>query len=60
MHLRSTVGDALRVHIKTFCVSDISPNRARNRSDRIPVYWVCYVTEQYVPRIGYLKERVSA
>jgi hypothetical protein len=29
-----------------------------NRRDRSPGYRLCYVIEQYVPRIGYLKERV--
>jgi hypothetical protein len=27
-------------------------------ADRSPGYRLCYVTEQYVPMIGYLKERV--
>jgi hypothetical protein len=44
--------------MKSYCLSDISPSRTHNRRDRSPVYRLCYVTEQYVPRIGYLKERV--
>jgi hypothetical protein len=41
--------------MKSYCLSDISPSRTHNRSDRSPGYRLCYVTEQYVPRIGYLK-----
>jgi hypothetical protein len=44
--------------MKSYCLSDISPSRTQNRRDRSPGYRLCYVTEQYVPRIGYLKERV--
>jgi hypothetical protein len=44
--------------MKSYCLSDISPSRIHNRRDRSPGYRLCYVTEQYVPRIGYLKERV--
>jgi hypothetical protein len=44
--------------MKSYCLSDISPSRTHNRRDRSPGYPLCYVTEQYVPRIGYLKERV--
>jgi hypothetical protein len=44
--------------MKSYCLSDISPSRTHNRRDRSPGYRLCYVTEQYVPRIGYLKERV--
>jgi hypothetical protein len=44
--------------MKSYCVSDISPRRTHNRRDCSPGYRLCYVTEQYVPRIGYLKERV--
>jgi hypothetical protein len=44
--------------MKSYCFSDISPSRTHNRKDRSPGYRLCYVTEQYVPRIGYLKERV--
>jgi hypothetical protein len=43
---------------ESYCLSDISPSRTHNRRDRSPGYRLCYVTEQYVPRIGYLKERV--
>jgi hypothetical protein len=45
--------------MKSYRLSDISPSRTHNRSDRSPGYRLCFVTEQYVPRIGYLKERVS-
>jgi hypothetical protein len=41
--------------MKSYCLSDISPSRTHNRRDRSPGYRLCYVTEQYVPRIGYLK-----
>jgi hypothetical protein len=44
--------------MKAYCLSDISPSRTHNRRDRSPGYRLCYVTEQYVPRIGHLKERV--
>jgi hypothetical protein len=43
--------------MKSYCLSNISPSRTHNRSDRSPGCRLCYVTEQYVPRIGYLKER---
>jgi hypothetical protein len=46
--------------MKSYCLSDISPSRTHNRRGRSPGYRLCYVTEQYVPRIGYLKERVRA
>jgi hypothetical protein len=45
--------------MKSYCLSDISPSRTHNRRDRSPGYRLCYVTEQYVPRIAYLKERVK-
>jgi hypothetical protein len=44
--------------MKSYCLRDISPSRTHNRRDRSPGCQLCYVTEQYVPRIGYLKERV--
>jgi hypothetical protein len=44
--------------MKSYCLSGISPSRTLNRSDRSLGYRLCYVTERYVPRIGYLKERV--
>jgi hypothetical protein len=44
--------------MNSYCLSDISPSRTHNRRDRSPGYRLCYVTEQYVPRIGYLQERV--
>jgi hypothetical protein len=40
--------------MKSNCLSDISPSRTHNRSDRSPGYRLCYVTERYLPRIGYL------
>jgi hypothetical protein len=39
-------------------LSDISRQVGHNRRDRSPGYRLYYVTEQYDPRIGYLKERV--
>jgi hypothetical protein len=44
--------------MKSYSLSDISPSRTHNRRDRSPGCRLCYVTEQYVPRIGYLKESV--
>jgi hypothetical protein len=44
--------------MKYYRLSDISPSRTHNCGDRTPGYRLCYVTEQYVPRIGYLNERV--
>jgi hypothetical protein len=44
--------------MKSYCLSDISPSRTHNCRDRSSGYRLCYVTEQYVPRIGYLKERI--
>jgi hypothetical protein len=49
-----------RLLMKSYCLSDISPSRTHYRRDRSPGYRLCYVTEQYVPMIGYLKERVRA
>jgi hypothetical protein len=46
------------IRMKSYCLSDISPSRTGNRSDRSPGCRLFYVTERYVPRIGYLKERV--
>jgi hypothetical protein len=46
--------------MNSYCLSDISPSTTHNRSDRSPGCRLCYVTEQYVPRIGYLKERVRS
>jgi hypothetical protein len=43
--------------MKSYCLSDISPSRTNNRSNRSPGCRLCYLTEQYVPRIGYLEER---
>jgi hypothetical protein len=46
--------------MKSYSLSDISP-RIRNRRDDValvPCYRLCYVTEQYVPKIGYLQKRV--
>jgi hypothetical protein len=40
---------------ESYCLRDISPSRTHNRRDRSPGYRLCYVTEQYGPRIGYLK-----
>jgi hypothetical protein len=42
--------------MESYCLSDISPNRTHNRSNRSPGYRLCYVTEQYVPRL-WLPER---
>jgi hypothetical protein len=44
--------------VKSYCLSDISLSRTHNRRDRSPGYQLCCVTEQYVARIGYLKEHV--
>jgi hypothetical protein len=44
--------------MKSYCLRDISPSRTDNRSDRSPGCRLYYVTEQHVPRISYLKERV--
>jgi hypothetical protein len=35
------------------------PSRTHNRRDRSPGCRLCYVTEQYGPRIGYLQERLT-
>jgi hypothetical protein len=43
---------------ESYCLSDTSPSRTHYRRDRSPGYRLCYVSERYVPRIGYLKERV--
>jgi hypothetical protein len=43
--------------MKSYCLSVISPSRTHNRSDRSPGCRLCYVSERYMPRIGYLKER---
>jgi hypothetical protein len=39
---------------ESYCLRVISPSRTHNRRDRSRL---CYVTELYVPRIGFLKER---
>jgi hypothetical protein len=44
--------------MKPYCLSEISRRRAHNRIDLCPGYRLCYVAEQYVPTIGYLKDRV--
>jgi hypothetical protein len=41
--------------MKSYWLSNISPSRTHNRSDRSPGYRLNFVTEQYAPRIGYLK-----
>jgi hypothetical protein len=44
--------------MKSYCLGDISPSRAHTRRYRGCGYRWCYVKEQYVPRIGYVKGRV--
>jgi hypothetical protein len=41
--------------MKSYCLSDISPSWTHYRKD--PGCGLCCVTERYVPRLGYLKER---
>jgi hypothetical protein len=45
--------------MKSYSLSDISPSRIRNRRDDValdPYYRLCYATEQYIPKIGYLQK----
>jgi hypothetical protein len=44
--------------MKPYCLGDISPSRADTHRYRSCGYRWCYVNEQYVSRIGYVKGRV--